>query len=870
MMYRFLLHLLPRRRRAAYGDEMRDVFAMAAESSRERGGWKVVTLWLREVIAMVKFALRERFGFLRPSGMNEMRWAWRGVRARGWRAVLIVLLFGVTLGANAVVFSAADAFVFRTVPYDKPEELVVFAMGPVTMSNAASTWRDAIIEWRKHDDMFVGVHAHTRGPSAYLTTNGVTEVAPSQLITPGLLELLGVVPAHGRPFVSADAGPGVDPTVIISDALARQFFGAASLALGQPLPAVAERPTIVGVMPASFRFPSAAEQIWRPLHLESWQSNSQVGHVARLRSGLPLATAAGMAQERLPAVVAAFPMPGRAIFNHYVTTEGVALVSLAETRRRAGVGTSFLLLLSAAGCLLLIACANVASLELAAASHRLRALAVQTALGAARWSLIRVAVLEGALLLCASLAVAGLLAFWGLDVLSTQLTVPMREALANPLDLDPRVLAFMVLVASATWMVTIVPAVVTVSRLSVVEALRHDSRTQPVTRGAARSRQWLMSTQVALTVILLIGAALYIRTYSEKIGVEKGLDARTVGTLLVSPAPGAKVDALELGREIMTRLRALPGVKSLARTWSLPPSLRVGIAGPLEIDGRDGKQGEPKLAFYNVDDEYFETMGIEIVEGQAYDESFEPDAVVVDRRFAQKYWPGGSALGARFKIGSAGMGGVSKFRVVGVSRELRGDERVTEQGEEVFVAYLRPSATSAPLSFVIKLDDEGRLPMIADVARGVAPNLVVRTDTVEARYRRLEADTRLAAAITSGFGTLAWLVAAGGIYAVMAFLVAGRTREIGIRMALGADEHAVRRMVLRSSLRAVVIGAGVGLGAAALAYQSISAQLFGVTPTDPATYAGVAALVVVTAVLATWFPARRAARIDPAITLRAD
>jgi predicted permease len=869
-MYRLLLLLLPRHRRHTYGDEMRHVFAMAVESSRERGAWRVMTLWLREVIAMAKFALRERLGFLRSSGMNEMRWAWRGVRARGWRAVLIVLLFGITLGANAVVFSAADAFVFKTVPYAKPEGLVVFATGPVSMSGAAGTWRDAVVEWRKHDDIFVGIHAYTRGPSAYLTTNGVTEVAPSQLITPGMLELLGVVPAHGRPFVSADAEPGVDPTVIISDALARQLFGEADRALGQPLPAVVERPTIVGVMPASFRFPSAVDQVWRPMDLASWRSNSSVNHVARLRSGLPLSTAAAMTQERLPAIVAGFPMPERLMFNREVREEGVALVSLADTRHRAGVGKSFLLLLSAAACLLLIACANVASLELAAASHRLRAMAVQTALGAARWSLIRVAVLEGALLLCASLAVAALLAFWGLDVLSTQLTVAMRDALVNPLDLDPRVLTFMVLIASATWMVTIVPAVITVSRLSVVEALRHDSRTQPVTRRAARSRQWLMSTQVALTVILLIGAALYIRTYSERIGLEKGLDARAVGTLLVSPAPGAKVNALELGRNIMTRLRALPGVKSLARTWSLPPSLQAGISGPLEIDGRDGKQGEPKLAFYTVDDEYFETMGIAIVEGQAYDESFEPDAVVVDERFAQKYWPDGSSLGARFNIGSAGMGNVSKFRIVGVSRELRGDARVNERGQEVFVAYLRPSATEAPLSFVIKIDDEARLPMIADVARSVAPNLVVRTDTIEARYRRLEADTRLAAAITSGFGTLAWIVAAGGIYAVMAFLVSGRTREIGIRMALGADEHAVRLMVLRSSMRSVAIGAVVGLGAAALAYQSITPQLFGVTPTDPATYAGVTALVIITALIATWFPARRAARVDPAITLRSE
>jgi hypothetical protein len=428
----------------------------------------------------------------------------------------------------------------------------------------------------------------------------------------------------------------------------------------------------------------------------------------------------------------------------------------------------------------------------------------------------------------------------------------------------------MMLIATATWLLTTLPSMVSISRLSVVDGLRHDARTMPVTQGATRSRHWLMTTQVALTVILLVGSMLFVRTYNERIGREKGLDARTVGTVSVSLAPDAGTKTAELERTIAARIRAVPGVLSLARTWSLPPSTQSGGHGPLKIAGREGDLGSIMVSNYGVDPEYFTTMGISVVQGQLFDATTPPEAVVIDHRFAQKYWPDGSALGARYRFEGLGFGGVSEFLVVGVSRELRTDRRVMPTGDDVFVSYLRLAPTNVPLQFVVKLDDERRLPLVAEAARSVVPRLVVRTDTVEARYRRLEGDTRLAAAITSGFGALAWIVAAGGIYAVMAFLVSGRTREIGIRIALGADTHTVRRMVLGASLRSVLIGVGLGLGASALVFQGISSQFLDVTPTDPATYGLVSDLVIVTALAATWFPARRAARVDPAITLRAE
>ena len=874
-MYRLLLLLLPRKRRAAYGAEMSDVFtAMSAHARHERGWMGIAALWLKEAIGMLKFSARERLnqnsGGGRPSWRDELTWGWRGVRSRRWRAIAIILLLGVALGANAIVFSAADAFVFRTVPYAHPEELVVMQKTSNFDGAIDYTWRDAIFEFRKHGDLFAGIQAHERGASAYLTSGGITETVRAQQVTPGMFELLGVLPRFGRPFVSADAEKGAPPVVVISDALARRLFGGAELAVGKSFFTGTDNPTVVGVMAPEFRFPSAVEQIWQPFNLEAREYNFGVRNVARLREGWTPESAARAFADRRSAVAAAVPQETQRIFNRDIKDGGASLRSLSDFKRNAGATTIFAMLVGAGACLLLIACANVASLELSAAGARTRTHAVQAALGASRSSLVRISLLEGAILLLASAVLATALASWGIEILGNELTVAMREALANPLDVDPRVIVFMSAIAAVAWLMTSLPAVLRLSKLSVVDGLRHDPRVMPVSSAAARTRQVLMTAQVALTVMLLVGALLYIRTYETRVGLDKGLDAHAVVTLQVSQAPDLKRQPAELEGELLARVRGIPGVLAIARTWSLPPSTQAGSAGQLSINGENAGSKWTMVSHYAVDPDYFRVMSITLVAGQFIDANTRPEQVVIDERFARAFWPNKSPLGDKFRLGSTGNSGVSEYEIVGVSREMRADRIQTPAGENVFVSYIRLSPKATPLTFVAKLDDEKRLPMLAEAARSVAPRLLVRTDTIEARYRRLEGDTRLAAAITGGFGAIAWLVATCGIFAVMAFLVAGRTREIGIRMALGADKGAVRRMVLGSSLRAVLIGVVLGLAASAVAAQWIAAQLYGVTATDPLTYTAVALLIIVTALVATWLPARRAARVDPAVTLRSE
>jgi len=794
--------------------------------------------------------------------LRDLKWAWRGVLVRGWRAVFMVGLLGVTLAANAVSFSAADAFVFRAVPYADPGRLVVIERTSSMVGRNDYMWRDHMLAWRSQRDLFAGIEGYESGSYAYLTSNGVTDLVRGERVTPGTFALLGVMPEHGRSLAEADAVPGTPPVAVIGHALAVRLFGRAQAAIGQTFPTDEHTLAVVGVMPASFRFPTAREEFWQPLDLAHWPDRTGLRHVARLAAGQSVATAAPIVTAQLPAVLGAEARRLR--------TETMTLRTLADFRDN-GSGTAvFGVLLAAAACLLLIACANLASLELAAAGRRMRVYAIQTALGASRTSLIRVALFDATLLIIASAGVALVLTVWGSGMLSDQLTGAMRDALANPLDVDGRVVGFMFVTAAATWLLTAIPVVLRVSRASVLSGLRDDPRVMPVSHASVRIRQTLMTGQVALTVLLLVGALLYIRTYQAKVGRAIGLDVSRVATIGVSPAPDAAIGKADLEAAVIDRLRTASGVVAFSRTGMLPPSTQAGGMGQIKINGATESAGKVMVSFYDVDPDYFRTMGVPVVRGRLFDASSPRESVVVDEAFAKKYWPGGEAVGSRFRVGGMGVGDVSEFLVVGVSRELRADRTVTASGENVFVAYIRMSPTSHPLTFVAKLDDERRIDALTAVVRSVTGRSIVRVDTVEARYAKLEGDTRLTAAVTAGFSTMALLIATSGIYAVMAFLVAGRSREIGIRMALGADRSDVRWMIFASALRFVAAGAALGLGAAALLSRAITAQLFGVSPTDPLTYAAVAALVVLTAMAATWWPARRAARVDPAITLRSE
>lgn len=875
-MYRLLLLFLPRHRRHAYGDEMRDVFSAALLASMAHGGRAAAfRLWIREVIGMLKFAITDRFGVAGPLGggpiMRDLRWAWRGVRLRGWTAVLSVVLMAVAMAASTLVFASADALVFNRVPYPEPDRLVGLSQGVTGKS---------FTEYRAQSDIFS--HVAGRQPSAtFLDSETEPQQVDVEFVTPGLFETLGVLPQWGRALVESDRS-AIDPTYAVIEAgLASERFGSPEQAVGQTLETSERTLTVVGVMPPTFRFPNGRVKIWRALDHERLNPMFPgMQFIARLAPGISATDAGATLTTRVPQLI---------------SRNKTAIELLPQTfgTSPATRNTMLMVLLGAAVCLLLAACANVVSLELAGAVRRSHVLSIQTALGATRGALLRSGLLEGALLVLAATVAAVALTFAG----SSAITSVMPEAVAlggiNPVDLDARALAVLAGTAVIVWLAASLPIVIRASGTDVLLVLKSDDRGATTSRAWVWMRRAITVGQVALAVILLVGGLLYMRSYAALLNVDTGLDVDGVYSLsLTSPTRDYSDEThRQLFERLSDRLRAHPGVSSIAAiAGSVPPGNAYARAASLTLaDGREtGEAGV--LTAYDVDPEYFPTVGLTPIRGRLLTNGDDPSLVVITETFARQVWNTVDAVGQNFKWANLPI----KFTIVGVVPHVRTNrDELGGPSATAFTMFRLPSPPvvsrqpmpSAPEAANIANSPSGMSPYrigtvligttgevsageLLALARAVDARARYRVRTLDEAYSQRHAEARMATSIISSFAVVAFVIAIGGVFGVMTFLVTNRRREIGIRMALGAQRTDVRRMVLGSSLRLIAAGVVLGAAAAALSGRWIESQLFGVTPTDPLTYAVVIATVMVTAIAATWHPAGRAARVDPAETLR--
>ena len=458
---------------------------------------------------------------------TELLWAWRGVRGRGLGSVFPVGLIALTIAASAVVFSATDAYVFRPAPYPHADRLVVFEHSSPAFRGPADAFAPQdILAWRRHSDLFSSVQAHGHGPLMYVTIGGLTESVLSEVITPGLFEALGVRPRWGRPLVPADAEPDGPPVVVIAAELARHLFADPANAVDRYLESANESWRVVGVMPAGFRFPSALEQIWRPLKIDG----------PALPNGIRLYHALGvMAPAASLDQVTRGVETRRASIASVLPMNDVAVTSLIEARRDPH-SLLFVMLLGAAVCLLFVSSLNVAGIELAGAIGRTRTYAVQTALGATRSALARAAIMEGALLTGLGALAAFALASWGTTALTRLLPAALVDTVSKPIDVDARVVGFMTGATILTWMLTSLPVVWRASRPNLADGLRHDAQLTTISRAHAAARQLLMAAQVALTVLLVVAAVLFVRSYAAHLTQTKGFVSARLATIQVISA----------------------------------------------------------------------------------------------------------------------------------------------------------------------------------------------------------------------------------------------------------------------------------------------------------------------------------------------
>jgi len=598
--------------------------------------------------------------------------------------------------------------------------------------------------------------------------------------------------------------------------------------------------------------------------------------IARIADGVSLTQLSQMMETRSEALYAA--AGARTVLIASPAPLRTARV-VAEQRRLLFV------LLGAAISLLLTACANAASLELAGALARARTYAIQLAVGASRAGLVRTALLEGMCLVGIAALAAAVLAYLGTEVLVRYLP-PSLTASVNPIDVDYRALLVTTGFAGLAWILSSLPLVAFAWRANLLELLKIEGTSVSASRAGAVWRRALTVAQVALAVMLLVGSVLYVRSYLGLVRLDKGFDSSGVVAISLTIPPqllGSGAERAAMAQTILEHLRARPGVVG-AFEGSPPPSTGDSPTSNdhIEVDARPPTETNILVPRLWVDPDYFRVLGIPLVAGRMFEQGDPPTNVIITESLAKRLWPGGDAVGHRFREDP-------RFEwsyVVGVVTHVRTTYDDTSGPDRYFQKYSlrqppppvtgstasRPSSGGGAaygfLTVTARVDSRSRASDLYQTVRSIDTRNILKVEFVDDQYARQFVDRLLATRIITGFGMLAFVVAVAGIYGVMAFLVANRAREIGIRMALGADSRRIRRLVLESSMWLVLLGAAIGIGGAFVASRWAQSQLFGVRATDPTTILLVTVAVVVAALFATWHPARQATRVDPRVLLR--
>jgi putative ABC transport system permease protein len=807
--------------------------------------------------------------------LQDVRYALRSFRKNpGFTAaVLIVLALGI--GANAAIFTIVNAVLLKPLPYHDPERLVIVWHVPPPASFPGMT-RFAVsaanyLDWQRRQHVFqrMAIH-HFR--TLTLTGHGQPEMLRAQAVSAGFFEVLGVKPLEGRWFLPEEDQPGRGHVVILSHRLWQSRFGGDRSIVGKVVTLDGIPYTVVGIMDATFTLPEWA-QVWTPLGWTEKERAVRGEHsclvVARLAPGVDTP----QAQAEMSAI-------SRALEQEYPEDDkgwGAVVVPLRQDL----VGdsrTSLLVLLGAVGFVLLIACANVANLVLARTLARRREMAVRLALGAGASRIVRQVLTETTLLAIGGGALGILVARAGVDVI----TAVFGEALPQwvQIHLDVRVLAFTALVSLLTGLAAGVAPALRLARSSVVDAIKQGGGRSDSEAGGSRVRSTLVVVEVALSLVLLIGAGLMIRSLWLLNSVDPGFDARHVltGRMSLPESRYPKPDApLRFFDTLLARVRALPGVESAAIATVLPLG-GDGNSWPIAIVGRPQvpMAEQPQVQGDVITPGYLHTMRIPLVRGRDFtdaDRAGAPAVVLVSEAMARRLWPGEDPIGQRLTIAFFPD---AVREVVGVVKDVK-ERELTAAGTASMYLPLAQLLAQFPVSMgsiVVRTRTdlpEVLAPSLTAAVHAIDPDQpLVDVMPMQMVVARSMTDRRTTMYLLAAFAGFALVLAAIGLYSVLAYGVRRRVREIGIRMALGADGRGVVRMVMADALRPTLVGIVVGLLAAIAIRRVVASLLFGVSPGDPLTFAAVSALLVGVALASSALPAYAATRVDPNLALRDD
>ena len=793
------------------------------------------------------------------------------IKKPGFTVVAIVTL-ALGIGANTAIFSVVNAVLLEPLPYRAPGELVLVQhLYEKTGARSESVSYTDFQDWRAQNHVFADL-AIFRGASFAVAVGDDLEQIRGANVSANFFQLLGVNPIRGRTFLPAEEAPGSEKVAVLSHVLWQRVFGADEEIVGRQIKLGDQLFTVIGVLPPDFKFPFRLERA------EIWTTTSMLPAgmmgrgarnfqaLARLKPGVSLQAA----QTEMAAIAKRLEQenPGT---NRNLS---ISLVS-AHQELTKDVSLTLWLLFGAVAFVLLIACANVANLLLARALSRHKEMAVRAALGASGRRIAQQLLTESLLLSLAGGALGLLLAAWGIPLLLA--LSPQNLPRINAIDLNWRVLGFTLLVSILTGVLFGLAPALKVVRFDVVESLKEGGKASTASAGRNRLRAALVVGEIAVALMLLVGAGLLINSFIRLNRVELGYRPENVlmATLDIPPRKyptgNERIAFIEQARE---RIRSLPGVRSVSFGSSFP--FMGGVYASFGIKGRPKTASESNMAgMSTIMPDYFEVMGIPLLEGRPFAETDDKSGVgvaIVNEAFARRFFPNENPLGKSLILSvNRDKDSPTEFEVVGVVGAVRNVALDREPGPEVYTPYRQMPWTWGQLAIRTEQNALSLARAVRQQIRSLDPDQTVpNSDTLENMISRSIAPQRfnlVLLSILAGIGLLLTLV---GIYGVMSYHVTENTREIGIRVALGAQRRDILKQVVRQGLALTLIGIVVGMAGAFGLTRLMDSLLFGVTPTDPLTFAIVAILFGAVTLLACYLPARRATKVDPMVALRCE
>jgi putative ABC transport system permease protein len=797
--------------------------------------------------------------------IHDLRYAFRTIEKNPGFSLVAMFALALGIGANTAIFSVVNALLLRPLPYAEPERVVM-----VWESSPRGALQNVVapadyLDWKAQNHVFDAM-SPVLPQLDILTGAGEPDEIPGFAVGASFFPLLGVTPRLGRSFSGEEEKPGGPNVAVLSHHLWETRFGSNPNILGKSIVLDSVPHTVIGVMPARFRWLNRASEFWVPMRLNLARNyridaGRYMQAVAHLRPGVTVSEA----QAEMSAIAKRLERE----HPEFNTGWGVNLVTM-RNQIAGDIKPALLVLLGAVGVVLLIACANVANLLLARAAGRQREMAIRTSLGATRPRIVQQLLTESVLLAVIAGIVGMVLAFWGIDLLVA--LSPKNLRLRDQIAPDYVVMTFTAALSLVTGILFgLVPAIAG-SQTDLNSSLKQGTRTG-AGGGSQRIRGVLVVAEVSLSLMLLVGAGLLIRSFSKLESVDPGFNGSQVLTARVS-LPGAKYrqdpQKIAFFQQALAKIRTIPGVHSAGMNAYLPLTGIIAGTG-FTMDDRPAppKGQKPVTNVSIVDPDYFTAMSVPLLKGRlfsAHDNETAPRVYIVSESFARANWPGGDVLGQRIRVA---MNDDLPGEIVGVVGDVRHEG--LEKSARQTVYYAHPQFASRAMTFVIRttLPPATLSNPVTAAIHSIDPEQPISAiEPMDKVLAESIARSRFTMLLLAVFASLAIVLAAVGIYGVISYSVTQRTQEIGLRMALGAERRDVLRLVLNQGIHLVAAGLAVGLLGSFFLTRLIASLLFELSPNDPATFLAVVTLLAAVALAATLIPALRATRVDPMVALR--